>query len=89
MNRPWTTRPSTLQAGRCRMADTRVEEAVNVVARRLIVDDARFIGRGNWNDLSQHGWALVVARMIEIAGEPSGDEYEAAFDFLVARKDEP
>jgi len=71
------------------VADNRVSEAVNVVARRIIADDARFIGRGNWSELSQHDWALVVARMIEIAGEPSGDEYEAAFDFLVARKDEP
>ena len=69
------------------MADNRVEEAVNVVARRLIVDDARFIGRGNWSELSQHDWALVVARMIEIAGEPSGDEYEAAYDYLTARAD--
>ena len=69
------------------MADNRVEEAVNVVARRVIADDARFIGRGNWSELSQHDWALVVARMIEIAGEPSGDEYEAAYDYLTARAD--
>jgi len=69
------------------MADNRVAEAVNVVARHVIADDARFIGRGNWSELSQHDWALVVARMIEIAGEPSGDEYEAAYDFLTARAD--
>jgi len=69
------------------MADTRVEEAVNVVARRIIADDARFIGRGNWSDLSEHDWALVAARMIEIAGEPSADEYEAAYSYLAARAD--
>ena len=67
------------------MADNRVEEAVNVVARRVIGDDARFIGRGNWSELSQHDWALVTARMIEIAGEPSVDEYEAAYEYLAAR----
>jgi len=69
------------------MADNRVEEAVNVVARRIIADDARFIGRGRWSDLSEHDWALVVARMIEIADEPSVDEYEAAYGFLVTRVD--
>ena len=69
------------------MADNRVSEAVNIVARRLIADDARSIRRGNWSDLSEHDWERVIARMIEIAGEPSGDEYEAAYDFLVARVD--
>ena len=69
------------------MADNRVNEAVNVVTRRTIADLARFIGQGNWSDLSAHDWALVVARMIEIAGEPSNAEFEAAVDHLVTRPD--
>ncbi|HEY8662472.1 MAG TPA: hypothetical protein VIL68_02540 [Propionibacteriaceae bacterium] len=70
------------------MADNRVEEAVNVVARRILADSACNVEWGDYPEIGMSDWDLVIARLDEIASKPpSPIEYEAAYDFLAARAD--
>ena len=70
------------------MADNRVEEAVNVVARWIIADRLRDVEWGDYPEIGEYDWERVIDRMDEIAGGTSVTEFEAAYEFLVAREDE-
>ena len=70
------------------VADNRVAEAVDVVARwslAVIIDD--FLNWDYFPDLDEDDFDDVFARARKIADRPSHDEYLAAFDFLASRPD--
>lgn len=72
------------------VADNRVEEAINVIARVILgkaVADARDDGWQDYPELGEYDWDRVVERAKEIAADPSFDEFEAAYDFLTNRGD--
>lgn len=84
MKRP-TSRPS---ANGTIMADNRVSEAVDVVARwaiDLLLNDSL-----NWEDfpdIGEHDFEVVRKRAEVIADCPSLDEYRAAYEYLASRAD--
>ena len=70
------------------MADNRLSEAVNIVARWVIAGVVNnYVDWSDYPELGEYDWARVIVRIDEIAGKPSGDEYEAAYEYLVTRVD--
>lgn len=75
------------------MADNRVDEAVDIVARRMIQDVTEPDALGDlWEsypDLGEHDFRAVVGRAAEtvlhVVGVPTFEEYRAAYDYLSAR----
>jgi len=72
------------------MADNRVSEAVDAVARWVLAASSDQVRRSVWRDgrdFSEADFEAVDLRVAAIADCPSFAEYEAACDFLTARKD--
>jgi len=69
------------------MADTRLEEAVNVVARRIIADQACNVEWSEYPEIGMGDWGQVVYRIAELVEHPNPVEFEAAYEFLVGRVD--
>ena len=64
------------------MADNRVTEAVDVVARWALS-----LSWEDFPEIGEHDWDAIAARAAAIVDCPSVDEYEAAYEFLAARAD--
>lgn len=75
------------------MADERVDEAVDVVARRVIADVLDPLAVGdlweNYPDLGEDDWQAVQTRVQEIitggVGRIDQTTYTAAYDYLESR----
>ena len=69
------------------VADNRLAEAIDVVARWIIAFQALNVEWGDYPEIGEHDWGTVIDRLDELADSPGTDEYEAAYDFLAARAD--
>lgn len=71
------------------MADNRVQEAIDVVARRIIADEARATA-GEFHvmhEIPSAEWETVSAAITSAADgmDPGTDAYEAAVEYLASR----
>jgi len=73
------------------MADDRVREAIDIVARELIylAIEGQYVTWEDFPELGECDWVSVAAKAEEIVGRsrPSNAEYEAAYAYLEQRAD--
>ncbi|HTF53643.1 MAG TPA: hypothetical protein VK735_39875 [Pseudonocardia sp.] len=74
------------------MADNRLDEAIDTVARNALARAAEDVEWGMYDEIGENDWEAVKERMAEIAKGPETDVYWAAYDYLKNRAgvdDEP
>ncbi|HEY8663142.1 MAG TPA: hypothetical protein VIL68_05950 [Propionibacteriaceae bacterium] len=64
------------------MADNRVAEAVDIVARWALAHDIEW---ADYPEICERDFDAILVQAALIVACPSVDEYEAAYDFLAAR----
>jgi hypothetical protein len=67
------------------MADNRLSEAIDIVARGALTKQAREAEWEDYPEIGENDWRAVCDRMDELANGPTGDEFEAAYQFLTER----
>jgi hypothetical protein len=72
------------------MADDPTAQAIDVVARRLIVHATTKSTLDDWDlypEIGEYDWRAIGARVNALtrANDPSDEQYEAAYEHLTAR----
>lgn len=70
------------------MADNRLDEAIDIVARHVIARAAEDFTADGWeiyDEIGDDDWHAVVDRVDALSEWPDQAQYEAAYDFLAGR----
>lgn len=70
-----------------KLADTRLNDAVDLVARGILAGAARNVRWEDHPDIGEHDWTRICDLMDTVAGGPdlSDDGYQAAYTYLIDR----